>query len=65
MEVLKAHSATTKIICEQGKVLVYLKENLEARELNRFLFEKNIVLNHLVKRKSSLEEQFLKLTEKN
>ena len=65
MEVLKAHFATTKIICEQGKVLVYLKENLEARELNRFLFEKNIVLNHLVKRKSSLEEQFLKLTEKN
>ena len=44
MEVLKAHSATTKIICEQGKVLVYLKENLEARDLNRFLFEKNIVL---------------------
>jgi ABC-2 type transport system ATP-binding protein len=33
--------------------------------LNRFLFEKNIILNHLVKRKNSLEEQFLELTNSN
>lgn len=64
MSVLQTHPATKNIIQEQGKVLVYLKENLEAKDLNRFLFENNIVLNHLVKRKNSLEEQFLELTQK-
>jgi ABC-2 type transport system ATP-binding protein len=64
MSVLQTHPATKNIVQEQGKVLVYLKENLEAKDLNRFLFENNIVLNHLVKRKNSLEEQFLELTQK-
>ena len=65
MSVLSVHPAVKNVAIDQGKVLVYLKENLEAKELNRFLFEKNIVLNHLIKRKNSLEEQFLELTEKN
>jgi ABC-2 type transport system ATP-binding protein len=64
INVLQTHPATKNIVQEQGKVLVYLKENLEAKDLNRFLFENNIVLNHLVKRKNSLEEQFLELTQK-
>ncbi|MDI5887865.1 ABC transporter ATP-binding protein [Flavobacterium yafengii] len=59
---VKTHPAVKNVINEEGKVLVYLKNDLEAKELNRFLFEKNIVLNHLVKRKNSLEEQFLELT---
>lgn len=59
---VKTHPAVKNIVNEDGKVLVYLKNDLEAKELNRFLFEKNIVLNHLVKRKNSLEEQFLELT---
>jgi len=59
---LKTHVAVKNIAIEQGKVLVYLQENLQAKDLNKFLFEKNIVLNHLVKRKNSLEEQFLELT---
>ena len=60
--VMKTHPAAKHVVNEDGKILVYLKDNLEARELNRFLFEKNVVLNHLVKRKNSLEEQFLELT---
>jgi ABC-2 type transport system ATP-binding protein len=48
---------------EEGKVLVYLKSELSASELNKFLFSKNIVLSHLVKRKNSLEAQFLELTQ--
>ncbi|WP_099716368.1 ABC transporter ATP-binding protein [Flavobacterium sp. 11] len=59
---VKTHPAVKNVVNEDGKVLVYLKNDLEAKELNRFLFEKNIVLNHLVKRKNSLEEQFLELT---
>ncbi|MFE3870334.1 ABC transporter ATP-binding protein [Flavobacterium sp. ZS1P70] len=62
MSVLKAHPAVKNSVNEEGKVLVYLKDKLEAKELNQFLFEKNIILSHLVKRKNSLEEQFLALT---
>ena len=62
---VKTHPAVKTVVNEDGKVLVYLKNDLEAKELNRFLFEKNIVLNHLVKRKNSLEEQFLELTNSN
>ena len=60
--VVQTHPAVKKVVNEEGKVLVYLKDDLDAKELNRFLFEKNIILNHLVKRKNSLEEQFLELT---
>ncbi len=62
MSVLKAHPAVKNSINEGEKVLVYLKDKLEAKELNQFLFEHNIVLSHLVSRKNSLEEQFLELT---
>ena len=50
---------------EDGKLTAYLKQPLEARDLNKLLAEQNIYLNHLVKRKHSLEEQFLELTSKN
>lgn len=40
-----------------------LAEPMEAAELNKLLSENNIYLSHLVKRKESLEEQFLELTE--
>ena len=60
--VVKMHPTVKNVVKEDGKVLVYLKDNLEAKELNRFLFEQNVVLSHLVKRKNSLEEQFLELT---
>jgi len=61
---LKLHPQFENITLEKDKVYFYLKNQLEATDLNRFLFEKNIVLNHLVKRKHSLEEQFLELTGK-
>lgn len=59
---LTTHPAIDRITEEDGKILVYLKSDLSASELNQFLFSKNIVLNHLVKRKNSLEAQFLELT---
>ena len=63
--VLQSHPSIEKIVQENEKVLVYLKTPLEAAELNRYLFDRNIVLNHLVKRRHSLEEQFLELTKSN
>ena len=62
MQILKAHPAIESIKQEEGKVFAYLKKPLEAAALNKFLCDKNINLSHLVKRKNSLEEQFLELT---
>ncbi|GGF12007.1 ABC transporter ATP-binding protein [Flavobacterium limi] len=60
--VLDDHPAVDRITEEDGKILVYLKSELSAAHLNQFLFSKNIALSHLVKRKNSLEAQFLELT---
>ena len=60
--VLQNHASVEKIVEEEGKILVYLKQEISAKELNAYLFEQKIVLEHLVKRKNSLEEQFLELT---
>ncbi len=62
--VLATHPAVDKIATEENKVLVYLKTDLKASDLNQYLFQNGIALNHLVKRKNSLEEQFLALTKK-
>ena len=50
-------------IKEDGdKLIAFLNEELDASELNRKTFDEGIILTHLVKRKESLEEQFLQLT---
>ncbi|WP_338375309.1 ATP-binding cassette domain-containing protein [uncultured Flavobacterium sp.] len=59
---LMNHNSIEKCVEEEGKVLVFLKNKLEADELNQYLFENQIVLSQLIKRKHSLEEQFLQLT---
>jgi ABC-2 type transport system ATP-binding protein len=63
--VLSKLDAIEKCTEDKGKILAYLKKPLEAKELNSLLFEEKIVLHHLVKRKHSLEEQFLELTSKS
>jgi ABC-2 type transport system ATP-binding protein len=60
--VLDQQSFVENTIEEDGKLMVYLKQDIAAQDLNSYLFEQNIVLEHLVKRKNSLEEQFLELT---
>lgn len=62
MQVLNNHLSIKNCIEEEGKVIVHLKGKLEAEELNQFLFENKIILSQLIKRKHSLEEQFLQLT---
>ncbi len=48
---------------EEGDLITaFLAHELDAESLNRQLLKEGIVLTHLVKRKESLEEQFLQLT---
>ncbi len=54
------------IVKREGDYLIaYLNEPFDASEVNKLLFEKGITLSHLVKRKESLEEQFLQITKQN
>ncbi|RXG16124.1 ABC-2 type transport system ATP-binding protein [Leeuwenhoekiella aestuarii] len=60
--VLEGHPDFTSVKEENGLVTGFLKNPLSAEELNTFLFNQGLVLSHMVKRKESLEEQFLQLT---
>ena len=59
---LNKHKSIEKVVEEEGKVIAYFKEEVSPSDLNRYLFQNELCLEHLVKRKNSLEEQFLALT---
>ncbi|SDM98458.1 ABC-2 type transport system ATP-binding protein [Kriegella aquimaris] len=59
---LKNNSSFGEVKNENGLITAFLTEALDADTLNKMLFENGIVLSQLVKRKESLEEQFLILT---
>ena len=59
---LSKHASFGPIKQENGLITAILKEEMNASTLNQDLFNNGIVLSHLVKRKESLEEQFLNLT---
>ncbi|MCK0147581.1 ABC transporter ATP-binding protein [Arenibacter sp. F26102] len=65
MTFLGNHASFGSIKQENGVITAILKEEMDAGSLNRDLFKNGIVLSHLVKRKASLEEQFLSLTKHN
>jgi ABC-2 type transport system ATP-binding protein len=54
-----------KVVKDQEIIIATLKDDTSATEMNTFLFEKGLFLSHLVKRKPSLEQQFLDLTNNN
>ncbi|TMU57201.1 ABC transporter ATP-binding protein [Flagellimonas algicola] len=64
-QLLDKNASFGKITRENGTLTAFLKEEMQAEELNKILYEKGLVLSHLVKRKESLEEQFLTLTKNN
>jgi ABC-2 type transport system ATP-binding protein len=52
-----------KLKIENEIITAFLNEPMDAPTFNQLMFDKGIVLSHLVKRKESLEEQFLQLTD--
>ncbi len=62
IQFLENHASFGKIKVNNDLVTAFLNDPMAAEDFNKLLFEKNIVLTHLVKRKASLEEQFLQLT---
>ena len=63
LKLLESHSNFSHTKIENDLITAFLGNPMEAEELNQLLFKNNIVLSHLVKRKESLEEQFLQLTD--
>ena len=59
---LESKTSFNNVAINDDYITAHLNENLSAKELNKTLFNEGIILTHLVKRKESLEEQFLELT---
>lgn len=65
IRLLENHPAILNVTKDHETIIATLNSEISATEINQFLFEKGFVLSHLVKRKPSLEQQFLDLTNNN
>jgi len=65
IKVLEDDDTFGKIKIEDDLITAFVNRPMEAAAFNSLMFEKGITLSHLVKRKESLEEQFLQLTDNN
>jgi ABC-2 type transport system ATP-binding protein len=65
IKLLENHEAIGKITKDHETLIATLNSNVSSAEINTYLFKNGIVLSHLVKRKPSLEQQFLDLTNNN
>lgn len=61
-EILSNYTGISTIKKEGDILIASLSQEVSPAEINKFLAEKDIYLSHLVKRKQSLEQQFLDLT---
>jgi len=61
-ELLESYNGVSSIKDEDGLLTATLDKDISAAEINQFLFNNGVSLSHLVKRKPSLEQQFLTLT---
>lgn len=65
IKILENDDVFGTIKTEEGIITVILNKPMEAATFNKLMFDRGITLSHLVKRKESLEEQFLQLTNNN
>jgi len=63
--ILKEMDGIQSVQEEGERIFLKLNKDLSASELNKQLMQKNIELSHLVKRRPTLEQQFLSLTNNN
>lgn len=63
IQLLEQHPSFGKIKVNGQLITAFLNSPMQPEDFNTLLFNKGIVLSHLVKRKESLEEQFLQLTD--
>ncbi len=64
-EILMDFSGTSSITKESGFYRVSMRDGFRGKDLNRFLFDRNVVATHLVTKKKTLEQQFLDILSSN
>ena len=65
VNVLKNYYEVASVNVEGDLVTARLENEISASLLNKYLYDNGIIVSHLVKRKLSLEQQFLDLTNNN
>ena len=65
INLLEKHEAILKVTKDHETIIATLASSISSTEINKYLFDKGFILSHLVKRKPSLEQQFLDLTNNN
>ena len=65
VNILKNYYEIVAVEVEGDLVTARLENEISASQLNKHLYENGIIVSHLVKRKLSLEQQFLDLTNNN
>ena len=63
IEFVEKHPKISHFKQEDSLITAFLSAPLSAEDLIQNLFEKRIIVTHFIKRKESLEEQFLQLTD--
>lgn len=58
---LKEFVGSASIKKENGVFQVMMKDGFHSQDMNRFLFDKGIVVSHLITKKKTLEKQFLEI----
>lgn len=64
-EILMDFSGTSSITKESGFYRVSMRDGFRSNDINRFLFDRNVVATHLVTKKKTLEQQFLDILSSN
>lgn len=62
IKLLSKFEGISSIKNDESIIIATLSKPVTASEINSYLFQNGVVLSHLVKRKPSLEQQFLSLT---
>lgn len=60
--IVEKHPAVNKVSKDHKTIIATLNKEMSASKMNKYLFDNGFIVSHLVKRKPSLEEQFLDLT---
>lgn len=64
-KVLEEYPGTENLALDKDKYIVSLKDGFNAKELNSYLIERDILITHLSKGVNTLEKQFLTLLEES
>lgn len=63
IEVLEKLNEIDSIEEQDGLIIAKLNKDLSVGEINEYMHKNNIILSHLAKKKPTLEQQFLEITE--